>query len=204
METQLPTTPNPPKKRSGTGAIISLAVFILAALGIIVFLYNQNQSLKKKLAEYQTTPVVLNTPTPKPTASEATPSATGTVSGKLCFPSDFLPPGEIIAKDLDSEQIYTQDYLGSQKGGKSTYAFELPTGTYHLRYQAHGSTQEPEIFTSGYFDECAKTMHVDQCTPDEGHVNIDVKVGAGEETKNIDLCDFYYTQTQEEFLDKDF
>lgn len=128
----------------------------------------------------------------------------GTVTGRLCYPSDFLPPGEIVAKDLGSGKEYIQNYVGSMAGGKSTYTFELPVGIYHLRYQGHASTKNTEIFTSGYYDECAKTMHTDQCTPDDGHINIDVEVEEGKEIGNVDLCDFYYNQAQQALLEKDF
>lgn len=131
-------------------------------------------------------------------------SEKGTVSGKLCYPSSFLPPGEIVAKDLSSGKTYTQDYAGSGAGGKSTYTFELPIGTYHIRYQAHASTDKPDIFTSGYYDECAKTMATNECTPDSGHILGEIKVSSGTEINNIDLCDFYYNQTQMESLDKSF
>lgn len=142
-------------------------------------------------------------PTSKP---ESTPeiSKKGTVSGKLCYPSSFLPPGEIIAKDLDSGKTYTQIYKGTFDGGGLTYSFELPVGIYHLKYRAHASTKDTSIFTSGYFDECAKTMHTNECTPDSGHINIDVEVLSGKEVQNVDLCDFYYNPVQQEFLEEDF
>jgi len=142
-------------------------------------------------------------PTLKP---ENTPTVTqeGTVFGKLCYPSDFLPPGEIVAKDQISGKIYSQAYISTRSGGKTTYSLTLPTGTYHLRYQAHASTNKPEIFTSGYYDECAKTMAGTECTPDDGHINIDVAVAANQEIENIDLCDFYYNETQQKSLDQSF
>lgn len=142
-------------------------------------------------------------PTSKP-SSAPTVIEKGTVSGRLCYPSSFLPPGEIVAKDLDSGKIYTQDYVGSMAGGKLTYTFELPTGIYHLKYQAHASTKDASIFTSGYFDECAKTMHTNECTPDDGHINIDVEVEEGKEIRDVDLCDFYYNPTQEKLLNQNF
>jgi hypothetical protein len=128
----------------------------------------------------------------------------GTVSGKLCYPSSFLPPGEIVAKNLDTGEKYTQGYKGTFDGGGQTYTLDLPVGIYHLRFQAHASTKDTSIFTSGYYDECAKTMHTDQCTPDNGHINIDVEVEPGKEIQNVDLCDFYYNPTQMAGLEKDF
>ncbi|OGM81202.1 hypothetical protein A2594_01830 [Candidatus Woesebacteria bacterium RIFOXYD1_FULL_41_28] len=152
-------------------------------------------------------------PSPSPTSTlttsavptaEAIITSVGTVSGKLCYPSSFLPPGEIVAKELDSGKTYTQTYEGTFNGGGLTYSFELPVGTYHIRYQAHASTKDTSIFTSGYYDECAKTMHTNECTPDSGHINIPVTIKVGEEITNVDLCDFYYNPTQEQTLNKSF
>lgn len=151
------------------------------------------------------TPAITGTPQESsfPT-NENTTVIQGVVSGKLCYPSSFLPPGEIVAKDLSNGKIYQQDYPGTFDGGKLTYSFNLPAGLYHLRYQAHASTKEPEIFTSGYYTECAKTTHTNECTPDSGHVQIVVDVKVGQEVDGIDLCDFYYNPSQEQFLNQNF
>lgn len=45
--------PKAKKDNNQTVTIASVAVFILLAVCAIVFLYNQNQNLKKKLADYQ-------------------------------------------------------------------------------------------------------------------------------------------------------
>jgi hypothetical protein len=175
-----------------------LTVLILIALGIAgYFGYKYVSSVPTP----SPTPTSATSITPK---AQATIASTGTVSGKLCYPSSFVPPGEIVAKMLDSGKTYTQAYKGTFDGGGLTYSFELPVGTYHLRFQAHASTKDTSIFTSGYYDECAKTMHTNECTPDSGHVNIPVAVKAGEEALNVDLCDFYYNPTQAQSLDQSF
>ena len=60
--------------------IASVALFILAAFGVIVFLYNQNQSLKEKLAVYeqsQTTPTPTTIIVPQESSSpSASPKST--------------------------------------------------------------------------------------------------------------------------------
>ncbi len=53
------------KRSDNVITIASVALFILAAFGVIVFLYNQNQSLKKQLIEYKT--VNTSSPTSNPT-----------------------------------------------------------------------------------------------------------------------------------------
>ncbi len=112
MDTPFPTTPTPPKKSSGSGAIISFAIFILAALGVIVFLYNQNQNLKKKLVEYQITPVTVSTSSPIPeTVNQeeptiSSPSARSKVKSPLTvigiLPAGWMFEGIFPVKLLDS------------------------------------------------------------------------------------------------------
>lgn len=66
-----PETPQIPKVEKGGNwvSILAIAIFIIFSLGIVVFLYYQNQQLKKMLVNYQT-PIG----SPKPLAQEATPN----------------------------------------------------------------------------------------------------------------------------------
>ena len=177
-----------------------LLIIVLVGLGFGGYYDYQNY--------YSKTPYGSNTPTTTPGATVnqtgAPETQTGVVSGKLCYPSSFLPPGEIVAKNLNTKEIYTQDYPGSFAGGGSTYTLDLPEGVYHLRYQAHASSDTPDVFVSGYYTKCAKTMHTNECTPDSGHVNIGVELKTNEKVENIDLCDFYYSPEQEKTLNENF
>lgn len=100
------------KKSSGNSAIISFAAFIIFALGVIVFLYNQNQSLKTKLAKYETTTTLAPTPVPSasPTPEQpivTTPSVNSKVKSPLkvtgAVPAGWMNEGVFPIKLLDSE-----------------------------------------------------------------------------------------------------
>lgn len=77
--------------------IASMAVFVLLALGAVVFLYNQNQKLKVIVAGYQVqttnTPYPTTTsPTLEPTASSsATPKATSTATSSSTLQPSTTP-----------------------------------------------------------------------------------------------------------------
>ena len=177
--------------------ITILTVLVLAVVGFFGYKYylsTQSSSLASPSPTSSPTPILTTTPS----------TSQGVVTGKLCYPSDFLPPGEIVAKDLASSKTYTQAYVGSTAGGGLTYSFKIPTGTYHLRYQAHASLKKPDIFTSGYYTTCAKEPTGTVCTLDSNHISMIVTVKANEETKNVDLCDFYYNPTQMANLDNSF
>lgn len=103
----------------------SLAVFILTALGVIIFLYNQNQTLKKKLVLYETgpTPSVTTTPSPTPTTNQL-PVITNPKSGSIIksplkvvgtVPAGWMFEGTFPVKLLDSDKN-----IIAQAGAKET------------------------------------------------------------------------------------
>ncbi len=100
------------KKSSGDWTtILSFAVFILLALGVIVFLYNQNQTLKEKLAGYQASPVASTEPSPTPSADLPTissPSANSKVKSPLkvtgTVPAGWMFEGTFPIKLLDTSK----------------------------------------------------------------------------------------------------
>ena len=128
----------------------------------------------------------------------------GTVSGKLCYPSDFLPKGEIIAKDIVTGKLFSQDYPGSGNGGTENFTFKLPIGTYHLKYQAHASLNEPDKFISMYYTACATNNENNFCQSDANHTIINSVIKKNEESKGTALCDPGYSQSQEELMSNSF
>ncbi len=116
----------------------------------------------------------------------------GTVTGRLCYPSEFLPSGKIVAKSLVDGNIYLQDVNQQASKSISTYSFKLTPGTYLLRYEAHPSSSNPETVLYGYYDGCTG---VEDICRDRVHrrTSIPVEVIGSKVTKGVDLCDFYHT-----------
>ncbi len=149
----------------------------------------------------QATPIAQATPTPTatvepaPTVSAiATPSAspvsgggaaTGNITGKLCYPSEFLPEGTIEAKSVNSQTFVSELYPGSENGGGSTYSLAVPAGTYILRYKASNTL-------AGYHTDVCSTGLETSCAQDNPREHIEITVAADQTVKNVDLCDFYY------------
>ncbi|NMB69725.1 hypothetical protein GYA27_00785 [candidate division WWE3 bacterium] len=116
----------------------------------------------------------------------------GTITGKLCFPSERLPEGVIQALNLANKNMYEYIYPGSGNGGKSTYELNVVPGEYVLRYK----TNEME----GYHTNVCPTGMETSCNAANQRKNISVNVENTEVIKNIDLCDFYYnSDTKPEF-----
>ncbi|OGD91097.1 hypothetical protein A3D81_02205 [Candidatus Curtissbacteria bacterium RIFCSPHIGHO2_02_FULL_40_17] len=130
------------------------------------------------LAEARQTSVVNNYKVSSNQSPENLPK--GFVTGKLCYPGDFLPEGKIAAKNIDSGTIYTLYYPGSKNGARSSYYFVLITGKYKLRYETFIGTNQIKPF-SGYYKGNSQVVEVEN----------------GKTIKNIDLCDFYNSANDE-------
>ncbi len=137
------------------------------------------------------------TPSPSlaPTVSpSAAVNAKGALTGKLCYPSSFLPEGKIEAKNTQTNESVYLPYPGSANGGKSTYELQVPEGSYKVRYSVM-MPNNPEPMP-GYHTACTGVEKVcqEQNTVREA---LTVSVKAGQTTTGVDLCDFYYNKDKE-------
>lgn len=122
---QSPDKPLPTKKASSKSSsgnlvtVISAAIFVLLSFGVIIFLYNQNQNLKKQLSDYQiATPEAPTNPSPTPVSSLESPivsslSANSMVKSPLkvegTVPAGWMFEGVFPIILLDSEKnVITQ------------------------------------------------------------------------------------------------
>jgi hypothetical protein len=174
---------------------ILLVIIALAIVGTISYFFGV-----KSLGQSVTIPTAIpSTESPQETPT-AVPSSgkesKGTVAGKLCFPSEGIPPGTIVAKDIGTKQTFSQNYAGTEAGAGNTYKFELPVGTYHIKFQLAGS--------AGYYNECAKNPTFDVCSSDASHDHIELELSENITLKNVDLCDFYATEAQKQNLESTF
>jgi len=113
--------------------------------------------------------------------SDPTKASTGTISGDLGYPSEYIPPLRVVAFNVFVNQYYYVDTLLNQ----STYQIvDLPVGTYNV--VAYVREEGPD-FAGGYsqFVVCGMTT---DCTD---HRLIDVNVYPGSTVEDVDPVDFY-------------
>lgn len=110
---------------------------------------------------------------------------TGTVSGKICYPSEVIPKGKLEVKRLLDDYIISEDYPGSVIGVKPTYSFQLEPGDYYVRYNVDG-----KLF--GYSTTVCPTGSETTCADTKKRVPVMAVVKDDQELKNYDLCDYYY------------
>lgn len=134
--------------------------------------------------------------TPVPTQTQ-TQVKTGTITGRLCYPSEGLPKGQIIAKNIKTSETIVQDYPGSGATSNWNYSFELKPGEYHLRYDVVGP--EGNLMSNFYtnYSDCALA---DTCGERKASQELlAVKVVAGKTLENVHLCDFIYPANKVDF-----
>jgi Immunoglobulin-like domain of bacterial spore germination len=110
QNTEAPKVPQPQKDNHWI-SILAMAIFVILALGIVAFLYYQNQQLKGMLASYipTATPVASTSPTTNPNLpTVSSPSANMKVISPLkvagTVPTGWMFEGVFPIKLLDSTQ----------------------------------------------------------------------------------------------------
>jgi hypothetical protein len=114
-------------------------------------------------------------PMPGPAPSEGT----GSITGSLSYPSDFIPPLRVFAFQVGSENYFYVDTVENQ----TTYQIDdLPAGYYQVvAYILSGN------YAGGYTQAvpCGLTV---ECTD---HTLIDVPVNSGQTVTGVDPGDWY-------------
>lgn len=139
-DTPMPTTPTPPKKESNAITIISMAVFVILALGAVAFLYYQNQKLKGMLASYQT-----SIASPTPTATTDPTANWKTYKSKefnfnFQYPSELSfiydgVPGKDEGKPFVLFHVNVQNFDGTKSKAKSNSDFQFSLDVERDRYK---------------------------------------------------------------------
>jgi len=172
----------------GLGFLVAL---IIAGVGFGGYYYGMQQ---KNIQPIVNNTVVVPTTNPTAMASMAasaslTMAENGKIAGKLCYPSQFLPEGKIVAKNITTKQTISQDYAGSQNGAKAEYSMSLPAGTYALRYEA--TVSKNTLY--GYQTTVCKTGQETTCGDKAKRMLVSAEVKSNTSVTNYDLCDFYHT-----------
>lgn len=106
---------------------------------------------------------------------------TGTITGNLGYPSEYIPPLRVVAFDVYSSDYY---YVDTELNQGTYQLEELPPGIYHV--VAYVREQGPEMSAGySYFVPCGMSV---ECSD---HTLIDVFVYAGQVVEGVDPIDFY-------------
>jgi hypothetical protein len=187
----------PPRPSPLRGVIGFAGVAILAGVLAVVVISALRGGPQAAAPGATPTATAFPTTSPAATASVA-PSATtapataGTVTGKLGYPSDFIPALAIYALPVSNLSdgryvIFTERTTGAP-GGSVTYTMQVPAGTYYfvayVRDTPVGSRNGAGAYTR--YVTCGMTPACDA-----NHDFIPVTVTAGQTNTDIDIRDWY-------------
>ena len=130
--------------------------------------------------EQNPTPTDPATEVPSPIATDepASNASTGTVTGKVCYPSEFIPPMTAYFRNTQTGTLSELTIAENQ----ASFRVDLQPGTYEaFAYLENGEGG------GSYSQAVACGLTVD--CPDHSLITFDVQ--AGQTTPDIDLCDWY-------------
>ncbi len=113
-----------------------------------------------------------------PTSTQPQAAAVGTLSGRMCYPSESIPAMTLYLENTAAGTA-TEVAIAPNQG---TFSIELPPGTY-IAY-----AWRPGFEIGGAYTPAVPCGLTTACTD---HSLLPVTVAAGETVTNVDLCDWY-------------
>jgi hypothetical protein len=128
------------------------------------------------------------TPQPSATPTKDSEPEMGMITGDLYYPSEGIPPLQIVAFEVDRwENYFSKEFLSGR-----SYQLELPPGEYFiLAYLLNSDGMDPDF--SGAYSQFVLCGLQASC---EDHSLIPVNVLPGETVTGIDLADWYLPPDQ--------
>lgn len=117
-------------------------------------------------------------PTPAATAIVTPLPSLGTVTGRLCYPSEGIPPLTLYFEDVNSGDVVEFDY----PDGLPSYSVDLMPATYYAYAYATGTS------IAGSYSQAVICGLSVNCTD---HSLLPFVVLPGQTTADIDICDYY-------------
>jgi len=141
-------------------------------------------SLQKTISSLEESAVTV---TPEPTKGKAFPTmikpASGSITGKVSYPSEVIPPERVVAVNMVTQEIFSTDVIN-----QGTYVLtNLPVGTYHVVAYLEDSSQTASSQSGGYSRAVLCGLSVD-CTD---HTLLDVEIKDGVTSTEINPGDWY-------------
>lgn len=169
--------------------IITIALFIAACQPNTIAIGNPTSTSTQEVAE--PTKVATNAPSAVPTViveptqapTNASTATTGSVSGRLGYPSETIPQMRVVAFLLGTDTFFSLDTELNQ----TSYQLDgLTEGKYHVVAYTKGGGSFPEGLGGG-FTQAALCGMGEACTD---HSLVEVSVTEGQVVENVDIIDW--------------
>jgi hypothetical protein len=143
------------------------------AAATVAALATENARLSAQATMLAATP----TPTPLPATPTPTPGL-GTVTGRICFPSERIPAMTAYFQNTNTSQVIEMAVGENQP----SYSIDLPPGEY-IAY-----VWMPDFVMGGLYSKFVLCGLGADCTD---HTPVPFQVESGRAINGIDLCDWY-------------
>lgn len=166
------------------GLLIIIILIILGLIGWYIFNKKDDKSSKKESSQSQSK---TSTESKKEEApKEDTKPKTGTIKGHASYPSEGLPPDEMICAQSVADPAAAPTCINVGTPQTINYEMVVPAGTYHV-YATTGNMPGYKAYYN-QFVVCGVSV---DC-PEIGHTQyIEVVVPAGGVVENVDPGDWY-------------
>jgi hypothetical protein len=121
---------------------------------------------------------------PDPLSDESTsgPVPTGSITGQICYPSEFIPEMTLFVQEISSQEI-SEVYISENQ---DRYSLDLIPG----RYIAFAYLNSGATLVGSYSNAVLCGLTAD-CSD---HSLVEFEVKAGQALEGIDICDWYSTE----------
>lgn len=170
-------------------AILTLILVIL--LGILVILYknsgfNINFSKNRDVSTSDNKETFVTKNDEQTNGEVNKELLTGTIKGKICYPSEGIPPLTLYFQEKDTQDVIE---LKTETNQSEYEINDVPIGTYTAFAYVNGVESDGGGYTQAV--ECGLTT---DCTD---HTLIEFNVLENETTMDINLCDWYGAEIPE-------
>jgi hypothetical protein len=189
------TSVNMPQRPSPVRGVLTFAgVAAIAGIALVAVILGLRGGQQAAGPNVSATPTATSAASASsaPTATSG-PPALGTVTGRLGYPSDFIPALAIYALPTnnmaDGRYVIFTERTGSAPAGSVTYTMQVPAGTYY--FVAYGREAPAGNKNGGAY---TKYVTCGMQPPCSDHTLIPVTVTGGQTVSDIDIRDWYAGQ----------
>jgi len=187
------SVPQRPSPWRGVIAFVGAAAIAgIALVAVIIALRGEPQAVAPKVTA-SAVPSITTLPGFGPTAATSTaPITTGSITGLLSYPSDFIPAMKVFAvSTTDSGKWYRVDTPQSPVGATYTLT-NVPAGSYRVYAYTSNTTRANWNGVGGSYTEYVRCGLQPPCSD---HMVIVINVTSGQTTRGVDLADWYAPNT---------
>jgi hypothetical protein len=123
----------------------------------------------------------------------------GIVEGKVCYPSNGVPDGYILAKNVKTNKIKEIYFGGASTPDEQKFSESLDEGTYVFAYRPMLRSANSTYDGPYGFFTCNSIKEGNNCSDPKSHQLIEIEIEKNKTVNGVDICDYYYEKDKPNF-----